>query len=315
MRVLITGAKGFVGGYLARYLRERLPDAELYGTTRSGAPQDPAGVQYTTIDLRDPSATEALIAEVRPDAIYHLAGQAFVPRSFEDPWDTLETNVRAQLNVFLACIAQRIAPRILITGSAEVYGVVDRVPIDEDCPLRPVNPYSVSKVAQDMLALQYHASHQLPIVRVRAFNHFGPGQSERFVAPAFAMQIARIEAGLQAPVLQVGDLSDRRDFTDVRDIVRAYHLVLEHGTPGAVYNVASGQARSIRSLLDTLLSDTTARISVEVDPARLRPSRLPVLQGDITRLQAATGWQPQYSFEQTLRDILDDCRQRVAHTP
>jgi GDP-4-dehydro-6-deoxy-D-mannose reductase len=185
------------------------------------------------------------------------------------------------------------------------------VPISEDAPLRPSSPYSVSKAAQDLLGLQYFLSHQFPVLRARAFNHIGPGQSDRFVAPAFAIQIARIESGQQVPTLYVGDLSDRRDFTDVRDIVRAYALIMERGTPGEVYNVASGEARSIQSLLDTLLKHTTARIDVQVDPQRLRPSRIPILQGDCARLKNATGWQPVIPFEQTLRDVLEDCRQRV----
>jgi len=175
----------------------------------------------------------------------------------------------------------------------------------------PSSPYSVSKVTQDMLGFQYFESHQFPVIRTRAFNHFGPGQSENFVAPAFGMQIARIEQGRQEPVLRVGNLSDRRDFTDVRDIVRAYVLLLEKGQAGQAYNVASGQAHSIQYLLDTLLSYTNVKIDVQVDQARLRPGRIPVLQGDIMRLQQATEWQPQIPFEKSLHDVLDYCREKV----
>jgi GDP-4-dehydro-6-deoxy-D-mannose reductase len=313
VRILITGATGFVGNILTRHLLDTAPDSELHGTAyggQSGAP----GITYHEINLVDPNATHALIARVQPDQIYHLAGQAFVPRSFEDPWETLEINIRAQLNIIRSCLTLGLRPRLLITSSAEVYGDVQQVPINEDAPLRPSSPYSVSKAAQDLLGLQYFLSHQMPVLRARAFNHIGPGQSDRFVAPAFAIQIARIEAGQQEPTLYVGDLSDRRDFTDVRDIVRAYALIMERGIAGDVYNVASGEARSIQSLLDTLLKHTTARISVQVDPERLRPSRIPILQGDCTRLKHATGWQPAIPFEQTLRDVLEDCRQRVAHS-
>lgn len=313
MRVLITGAGGFVGRALTDYLRAELPDAELHGTQHPdhrAALQD--GVQPHPINLCDPAATLALVAAVRPDHIYHLAGQAFVPRSFEDPWESIENNVRGQLNLTLGCIASGLQPRIVIAGSAEIYGAVKTVPIAEDAPIVPNSPYSVSKAAQDMLGYQYYVSHGLPFLRARAFNHFGPGQSDRFVAPAFAMQVARIEAGLQAPVMRVGDLSARRDFTDVRDVVRAYRLLVEYGTAGEAYNIASGAARSIQQLLDILLSLTDVQIDVQLDPARLRPSAIPVLEGDITRITQATGWKPQIPFETTLRDLLEDCRRRVA---
>ncbi len=312
MQILITGAGGFVGGTLNRYLRAAVPDAHITGTQLPGhTPPPNTDMRWVQVDLRDSASTQAILEDVRPDQIYHLAGQAFVPRSFEDPWDTLETNIRAQLNLILGCIALKIAPKFLIAGSAEVYGAASVTPITENTPIAPNSPYSVSKVAQDMLGLQYHLSHGLPIYRARPFNHFGPGQSDSFAAPAFAIQIARIEASLQEPVLMVGDLSARRDFTDVRDVVRAYHLMIEHGRPGEVYNIASGKARTIQSLLDGLLAHSTVDISVQVDPTRLRPSKIPILEGDYARLHTATGWQPQIPFEQTLRDLLEDCRQRV----
>ncbi len=314
MRVLITGAGGFVGRTLTDYLRAEQPDAELHGTQHPDhheALQD--GVARHPVNLCDPAATGALINTVRPDHIYHLAGQAFVPRSFEDPWESIENNVRGQLNLTLACIAAGIKPRFLIAGSAEIYGAVKTVPIAEDAPLVPNSPYSVSKAAQDMLGFQYHVSHGIPFLRARAFNHFGPGQSDRFVAPSFAMQIARIEAGLQEPVMRVGDLSAKRDFTDVRDVVRAYRLLIDRGEAGEAYNVASGQARSIQDVLDVLLSLTPAEINVKLDPARLRPSAIPVLEGNVTRISQATGWMPQIPFEITLRDLLEDCRRRVTN--
>lgn len=313
MRVLITGAGGFVGRTLTRYLRADHPNAELHGTQHPDHNETlEDGVERHPINLCDPAATSALIEGVRPDHIYHLAGQAFVPRSFEDPWESIENNVRGQLNLTLACISNGIKPRFLIAGSAEIYGAVTSVPISEDAPLVPNSPYSVSKAAQDMLGYQYYASHSIPFLRARAFNHFGPGQSDRFVAPSFAMQVAQIEAGLQAPVMRVGDLSAKRDFTDVRDVVRAYKLLIERGEAGEAYNIASGQARSIQDVLDILLSLTAAKIDVQLDPARLRPSAIPVLEGDITRITNATGWTPQIPFEATLRDLLEDCRRRVA---
>ncbi|MFN8375241.1 MAG: GDP-mannose 4,6-dehydratase [Anaerolineae bacterium] len=313
VRILITGISGFVGRHLVKHLLDVIPDAQIHGITQQKLASDSFNAVYHTLDLRDKAAVNALIEEIAPEQIYHLAAQAFVPRSFEDPWDTLENNILSQLNLILACLAQGIRPRILIVGSAETYGNVrpEDIPIHENIPLRPSSPYSVSKVTQDMMGLQYHFSHQMPIVRVRPFNHTGPGQDERFVIPAFAMQIARIEAGLQEPIVKVGDLSAERDFTDVRDIVRAYQLVVQKGEPGEVYNIASGKSHSIQSILDQLCSYSTVRIKVEVDPARMRPTAIPVLRGDASRLRQATGWQPIISFDQMLEDVLNDCRQRI----
>jgi GDP-4-dehydro-6-deoxy-D-mannose reductase len=313
LRILITGASGFAGRHLTQHLLAAVPDVEIYGTTLFPIQDTDHKVTFCKLDLRDDQQVNELIADIHPDAIYHLAAQASVPRSFDAPWETMENNIRAQLNLIEACRREQIRPRILIVSSAEIYDPTHAgaAPITEDTPLRPTSPYGVSKVTQDFLALQYHLSYDLPILRARPFNHIGPGQNEDFVAPAFAMQIARIEVGQQPPILHVGDLSAARDFTDVRDIVRAYHLIVEQGTPGEVYNICSGRARSIQSLLDHLLSLSKAEISVEVDPDRLRPTSIPVLRGDCARLQAATGWKPQIPFEQSLSDILDDCRQQV----
>lgn len=313
MRVLITGAGGFVGQHLADHLNETMPEAELHGTILPGEIRDkPASLH--PVDLKDTAAVTALIRQLQPDHIYHLAAQAFVPRSFEAPWETLENNILCQLNIIQGCLEVGIRPRTLVVSSAEIYGNVqpDELPLTEAAELRPTSPYSVSKITQDMLALQYYISHDLPIMRARPFNHFGPGQRDSFVAPAFATQVARIEAGQQAPELKVGDLTAQRDFTDVRDIVRAYRMIVESGHPGAAYNIASGQARSVQSLLDSLLSHSKAEIRVVVDPQRLRPTSIPILQGDASRLREATGWQPLIPFEQTLADVLDDCRQRIS---
>ena len=314
MHALITGVGGFVGGHLARLLLKTVPDIKLHGTVLEAPSPDMASILHChQMDLKDYDAIYSLLQAIRPDYIYHLAAQAFVPRSFEDPWETMENNIRAQLNIIQACLALNLQPRILVISSAEIYGTVkpEELPLAEDAALRPSNPYSVSKVTQDMLGLQYHISHHLPIMRVRPFNHIGPGQSDRFVAPAFAMQIARIETGQQDPIIYVGNLSPKRDFTDVRDIVRAYQLVMEKGAPGAVYNIASGTTYSIQQLLDTMLSYTDADVEVRVDESRLRPVDNPIVQGDATRLRHDTGWAPTISFEQTLRDVLADCRQRI----
>jgi GDP-4-dehydro-6-deoxy-D-mannose reductase len=258
-------------------------------------------------DLRDPQAARNLIDTVRPDGIFHLAGLAFVGDSWADPWQTLETNLRAQVNLLEAVRGAGLQPRVLVVGSADEYGPVSPadLPLNEAHELRPDSPYSVSKVGQDLLGLQYFLSYGLPVVRVRPFNHIGPRQSQRFVAASFAAQIAAIEAGHQPPLLRVGNLSARRDFTDVRDVVRAYAWVLERGEAGQVYNIGSGHSCSIAELLEGLLSLSKVRIVVEPDETRLRVADVPDLVCDASRLRARTGWRPEISLERTLADLLD----------
>lgn len=314
MRILITGIGGFVGTHLANHLLKHSSQDEIHGTILDQhSKPDFSSIVYHPLDLKDEEETTHLIAELRPDRIYHLAATAVVHRSFDAPWATLENNVRIQLNVILGCIAAGITPRMLIVSSGEVYGAdqpTDK-PTTEDAPMRPTNPYAVSKVTQDMLGLQYFLSHQLPIMRVRPFNHIGPGQNLGFVTTDFASQIAKIEAGLQEPVMRVGEISTERDFTDVRDIVCAYRLIVERGTPGEVYNVAAGRTYSIRSILSTLLSYSSVEIQVQTNSAGLHSSGVRRSWGDTSRLRKATGWQPEIPIEKTLQDVLNDWRQRV----
>lgn len=314
MRILITGVGGFVGKHLAQHLLDTAPDSELHGTVLHDSETPFSTIRYHSLDLQDEGAVRSLISELQPQQIYHLAAQASPRRSFEIPWETLQNNIRAQLNVLLGCIAAQIKPHILITSSAEIYGPVDDTPLREDTALRPTNPYAVSKIAQDMLGLQYYLSHKLPIVRARPFNHIGPGQSEGFVAVDFSMQIARIEAGQQPPVMRVGNLAAKRDFSDVRDVVQAYGLLIERGKVGEAYNIASGEAHSIQSVLDTLLSHSSETIDVQTDPARMMPIDNPVILGDARKLRTETGWTPNIPFEATLLDVLNDCRARVRLT-
>jgi GDP-4-dehydro-6-deoxy-D-mannose reductase len=265
------------------------------------------------LDLREPELVQGLVDEVRPDYVFHLAAQSIPAISFTDPWSTIETNVRAQLNVLRAVHLLELSARILVIGSNEEYGRPgeNELPLTEDVPLRPASPYAVSKVTQDLMGLQFHLAYGLDVVRLRPFNHTGPGQGMRFVVPDFSSQVARIEAGLQAPVMQVGNLEPSRDFGDVRDVVRAYHLAATHGEAGEVYNVASGRAWSIGALLDMLLSYSDVDIKIEVDPARHRPVDVPVIYGSAAKLHRATGWQPEIPFEQTLRETLDYWRARA----
>jgi GDP-4-dehydro-6-deoxy-D-mannose reductase len=265
------------------------------------------------VDLMDDAAVQQLVRDMRPDLLFHLAAQAHVPTSFEDPAGTLMTNIGMQLNLLEAIRAADLDPVMLVVGTGEEYGAVqpNEIPINETVPLRPVNPYAVSKVAQDMLAYQYYAAHQLRTIRMRPFNHIGPRQSDGYAPTAFAHQIARIEAGLQPPVVQVGNLHAQRDFTDVRDIVRAYRLAVERGEPGAVYNLGSGQPVAIQTILDILLSLSHLQIDVQPDSQRMRPVDVPVIACNATSFRQHTGWAPRISLEETLHDVLQDWRARV----
>lgn len=316
MRVLITGSEGFAGRHLTELLLTTQPDAEIFGTVFRHTPDLQYPIEYRQIDLLDPQSVAALLNATQPDVVYHLAAQASPSIALNAAWRTLEVNARAQLNLFEACIQLGIRPRILITSSAEIYRSTPPVtmPLDENTEIRPTSPYALSKVTQDYMGLQYFISHALPVIRVRPFNHTGPRQSETFVAPDFALQIARIEAGMQEPRMGVGNLTAQRDFTDVRDTVRAYYLLMNHGVPGDAYNVASNHAYSIQSLLDTLLEYTSSRIEIQPDAARLRPVDIPVIRGDFSKLHQVTGWQPTIPFRQTLHDLLEECRQRIQRT-
>lgn len=316
MRALITGIAGFAGSHLAEHLLAET-DWEVWGTihrTEHNVHHLRDRVNLCYVDLRATAEVTDLLQKARPERVYHLAGQSYVPASWDDPWQTFEINVHCQVNLMEAILAAKLTPRVLIVASDEEYGHItpDDLPLDEDTPLRPASPYAVSKVAQDMLGLQYHLNYDLFIVRVRPFNHIGPRQRSEFVAPAFARQLAEIEAGLRPPVVRVGNLDARRDFTDVRDMVRAYFLALERGEAGAVYNVGAGQSHSIGELLDVLLGLSPAHVAVEQDPVRMRPSDVPVVICDATRFRTQTGWAPQISFRESLRSVLDYWRHRVA---
>ncbi|MGC9398304.1 MAG: GDP-mannose 4,6-dehydratase [Anaerolineae bacterium] len=315
MHLLITGATGFVGTHLRRYLLKET-DWRITGTAfpdRPPASADPRET-FVYLDARDGERVRLLLGELRPDAILHLAAQSHVPTAYKDPWGTLENNIKGQLNLLEACVALDMKPRFIAVGSGEEYGRASEseLPLCETHPLRPENPYSVSKVAQDVLGYQYFRSYDMPVIRVRPFNHVGPGQSERFVLPAFAAQVARAEAGQRTPVLHVGNLAPARDFTDVRDVVRAYHHLLLHGEPGEVYNISSGRARTIQSLVDALLALAEVNIEVQVDPQRYRPADVPVIYGSAEKLHAATGWKPEIPFRQTVRDVLNEWRRKTS---
>ncbi len=319
MRALITGITGFAGSHLADYLLAEQPDVEIFGIRRWRSRMEniehlDGKIHLRECDLRDAAAVHGVLAELRPDLIFHLAAQSYVPASWTAPSETLTTNLLGQTNIFEAVRVLELDPVIQIAGSSEEYGLVlpDEVPIKETNPLRPLSPYAVSKVGQDLLAYQYFKSYGLKTVRTRGFNHTGPRRGEVFVTSNFAKQIASIEAGLREPVIRVGNLDAQRDFTDVRDMVRAYWLAVTKATPGEVYNLASGRAVTIRELLDRLLALSETEVEVEVDPERLRPSDVEILLGDYSKFRSDTGWEPVIPLEQTLEDTLDYWRQKVS---
>jgi GDP-4-dehydro-6-deoxy-D-mannose reductase len=317
MKVLVTGAGGFVAAHLVHFLRTEQPEVIVVGTERpqTTIARGPRGdVRGVEADLNDPAAAEKVVDEVAPDRIVHLAGQSSVHRSWIEPGGTLRTNVLGLVNLLDAVRRRGLSPAVLVVGSAEEYGLVDpsEIPLQETTPLRPSSPYAVSKVAQAELARLYGLSGGMKIVLTRTFPHTGPGRGETFAESSFARQIAEIEAGRRPPVLSVGNLAAIRDYTDVRDVVRAYWVLLEAGEAGDVYNVCGGQGRSIREMLDMLLACSSVQVEVRVDPDRLRPVDVPSLVGDPSKLRAVTGWEPRVPLERTLGDLLEDWRRRIA---
>ncbi len=321
MKCLITGVTGFVGSHLAEFLLAR-DDVEVFGIERWRSKTDNIEhfkdkIILHECDMRDASSVRKVIEEVRPDRIFHLAAQSFVPVSWQAPAETLTTNIIGQLNIFEAVRAMKdldgYNPFIQIAGSSEEYGMVyeNETPIKETNPLRPLSPYGVSKVGQDLLGYQYFMSYGLNVVITRGFNHTGPRRGEVFVCSDFARQVALIEKGKQEPVMHVGSLTARRDFTDVRDMVKGYWVALEKGKPGESYNICSGKDYSIQQVLDILLSLTDKKIEVKQDTKRMRPSDVPILLGDNTKFCKQTGWQIEIPFEQTLEDLLNYWRERI----
>jgi GDP-4-dehydro-6-deoxy-D-mannose reductase len=316
VRLLVTGASGFVGAHFVEHVQAEHPRVQLFGLERThgAAPREPVpGLTALAADVDDRASVEAALEEARPDAVVHLAGQSSVQQSWIDPGGTLRTNVLGVAHLLDGLRRRGRPARVLVVGSADEYGQVapQELPLGEDHPLRPASPYAVSKAAQGLLALQYAGAGGLSVLVTRTFPHTGPRRGEGFAESSFARQIADIEAGHRPPVLKVGNLEAVRDFTDVRDVVRAYWSLLERGTSGQVYNVCRGTGVSIADVLDQLLARAGLKVEVQVDPDRLRPVDVPALVGDPRKLRAATGWEPVIPLATTLADLLDDWRRRL----
>ena len=318
-KILITGVAGFAGSHLTEHIINN-GLGELYGTFR-GKSTDLANIAHVKdkinlvkCDITDYFVVKQTLKEIDPDYIFHLAAQSFVPESWKSPKETLETNIMGTLNIFEAVREVGLEIKVQIASSSEIYGMVkeDELPIRETNQLRPLSPYGVSKAAMDLLGYQYHESYGLNIVRTRAFNHTGPRRGDVFVASNWAKQVAEIERGTQEPVLMVGSLTSKRDFTDVRDVVRAYWLALEKCQPGEAYNICSGKTRTMQELLDMILSFTDRKIKVKEDPKRMRPSDVKVLLGDHSKFSSRTGWEPEIPLEKTIKDLLEYWRKKLA---
>jgi GDP-4-dehydro-6-deoxy-D-mannose reductase len=308
MRALITGGAGFAGSHLAEYLLRQGEDVTVLA--RGAEPLANLehlqnAVRIERGDLLDPSRMRQLVEDTRPQRIYHLAALSSPRESFENPKLAYDVNFTGTLSLLCAWRELGIDSRFLFVSSVAVYGSVDshHLPLREDASLRPTSPYAGSKAAAEMLAGQFFRAYGLPIVRVRPFNHTGPRQMSSYVCSDFARQVAEIDLGLRSPRVSAGHLNVRRDFSDVRDIVRGYYLLMEKGEPGEVYQLCSGDSVSIESILRRLMALSSQPIEVKVDENKLRPEESPVLWGDPSKARRAAGWQPQYDFETTLRDL------------
>lgn len=317
-QILITGITGFAGYHLAEYLLS-LGHDQIAGTYLSETSLETFAslknrLGLHQVDLTDWQKVQETVSSIRPAIIYHLAALPSPRESFQEPKLYLQNNINSELHILETLIKHNLKEtKMLVVSTAEVYGRVqaENLPLNEEAPLRPVSPYGVSKIAQDFLGLQYFLAYNLPVVRVRPFNHLGPRLSDKFAPSAFAKKIAQIEKGIIPPLLTVGNLESKRDFTDVKDVVRAYVLLMEKGEAGEVYNLGSGKSYKIREVLDILLSLTKVSLEVKEDPLLLRPNDIPDLRCNYSKITRATGWQPAISLKDSLKTLLDYWRSVV----
>lgn len=312
MKALIIGAAGFVGNYLIKHIQETY-DWELAATKLENETLEYDNIQVYNLNILYKEEITALLKEMQPDYIFYLAAQSSVSLSWKNPLLTVDINIKGCLNL-LECLRElEQNPRILLIGSGEEYGYIqpEDTPVKETTVLAPGNIYAATKACQNMLGTIYARAYNMNIILVRAFNHVGPGQTPTFVVSDFCRQVALIENGKQAPVIKVGNLEAMRDFTDVRDVVRAYGMLIQKGVKGYTYNIGSGHAVRIRSLLENILKLSTVPITVEIDSAKLRPLDIPIIEADISKLTECISWKPEIPQIQTLQETLDYWRQKV----
>lgn len=311
-KALIIGAAGFVGNYLIDHIQKNC----IWSIVVTKMPQEKIlfdGIEICDLDILDREAIVELLSRVRPDYIYHLAAQSSVGLSWKNPDLTMDVNIKGTIHVLDAIRELDYKPRVLLIGSGEEYGHVkpEEVPIVEDSVLRPGNLYAVTKACQNMVGKIYNDAYDMDIISVRAFNHVGPNQAPLFVVADFCKQVAEIEAGRREPVMKVGNLSAKRDFTDVRDVVQAYILLMEHGKSGETYNVGSGEAIQISEILEKIIAMSEVDIRVEIDKSRLRPVDVPIIEADVKKIFDCCGWKKTIDLETTLQETLNYWRENV----
>lgn len=308
---LVIGAAGFVGKYLVDEMCAN--GMEAYATKLPHEQFEHPNAQVYDLDIMDKEAIVALLFEVRPDYIFHLAAQSSVGLAWKNPGLTIDVNIKGSINVMDALRELFYKPRVLLIGSGEEYGHIQptETPIKESNLLRPGNIYAATKACQNMIGNIYSKAYDLELMMVRAFNHIGPGQAPMFVVSDFCKQVAEIEKGLKEPVMKVGNLAAKRDFTDVRDVVKAYVSLIQLGLAGETYNVGSGSAKEIREILNLIVSMSTVKIDVEIDPNKIRPVDVPIIEADISKINELTGWKPQIPLEQTINETLEYWRAHV----
>jgi GDP-4-dehydro-6-deoxy-D-mannose reductase len=308
-RILITGGTGFVGRHLIQFLKSQTSGIAVLASGGSSTPEP--DVDYYEVDIRDRDAVRSVVQKVEPNQIYHLAGISTVDASWSNPQLTYEVNVFGANNLFNAAMSLPSPPRILNVSTSQIYAPSSR-PLSEDSLLRPDNPYAASKAMAELLVVGYQRQEAGGVVTARAFNHTGPGQPPNFVLPSMAKQFAEIEAGLQPPQLTVGNIEVKRDFTDIRDVVRAYCMLLDKGTSGEIYNVCSGSAIRLADIIQMFESISGTKVNIETDASRVRPNDVPLICGDPKKIREATGWSPQISLPGTMVALLDYWRSRIA---
>jgi len=311
-KALILGAAGFVGNYLIDHIQKECIWS-IVVTKMENEVIEKSNVKISNLDIMKKEAVSVLLKEERPDYIFHLAAQSSVALSWQNPGMTVDVNIKGSLNVLEVIRNLNYKPRLLLVGSGEEYGHVtpEQIPINEETILHPGNIYAATKACQNMLGSIYARAYSIDVMMVRAFNHIGPGQAPIFVVSDFCKQVAEIEQGIKSPVINVGNLNAKRDFSDVRDVVRSYSLLMENGRSGETYNVGSGKAIAIKDILDKIVSYSKRRIKVEVDRKKLRPVDVPIIEADIVKLTKDTGWTCDITLEQTISDTLEYWRKNI----